>query len=97
MQVKIRDFRFFNLARYKALKAIAENCRYLKENDYDKYLDFIGRPLEDNAEDDADYTDPDGIDANNDTVSEEYEVQAPYIYTYDPYTDEHLDMSTMAD
>lgn len=97
MQVKIRDFRFFNLARYKALKAIAENCRYLKENDYDKYLDFIGRPLEDNAEDDADYTDPDGIDANNDTVSEEYEVQAPYTYTYDPYTDEHLDMSTMAD
>lgn len=100
MQVKIRDFRFFNLARYKALKAIAENCRYLKENDYNKYLDFIGRPSEnicEYTEDDADYTEPDGIDANNDTVSEEYEVQAPYTYTYDPYTDEHLDMSTMAD
>ena len=62
MQVKIRDFRFFNLARYKALKAIAENCRYLKENDYNKYLDFIGRPSEkiyEYTENDAGYTDND--------------------------------------
>lgn len=62
MQVKIRDFRFFNLARYKALKAIAENCRYLKENDYNKYLDFIGRPSEEIYEytgDDAGYIDND--------------------------------------
>lgn len=97
MQVSLRDVRAFNLSRYNALKAIAENCRYLKENDYDKYLDFIGEPLEDNAEDNFDYTDADVVDTNNDTVFEWYETQAPYTYTYEAYTDEHLDMSTMAD
>lgn len=42
MKVFVHSFRAFNLSRYKAALAISDNCKYLKEYDYDKYLYIIG-------------------------------------------------------
>lgn len=46
--VKLHDWRSFNLSNYKAMKAIEENCEMLKEHNYERYLQYLGKnPLYD--------------------------------------------------
>ena len=46
--VKLHDYRSFNLSDYKAMKAIEENCQMLKEHNYKRYLQYLGKaPLYD--------------------------------------------------
>ena len=48
VHVKLHDWRSFNLSNYKAMKAIEENCEMLKEHNYERYLQYLGKnPLYD--------------------------------------------------